>query len=196
MDTPDNLQGHSTKAVIEKAFTELLQEKDINRITVTDIINKAHIHKSTFYEYFKNKNDLVMDVVNSFLNGLYGSFFLDLGNDSLEDRRKYEAIFQYYKDNQQFFNSYFNNFKTIKTKSDLELMDYNSLTPEQKACLYRIKYFQAGIKRVTKIWIENGCEETPHELYSMIETELSCFTELSSSFNYWMYGKETQGQGD
>ena len=37
---------------IRQAFMELLREKDFEKITVTDIVNRADINRSTFYAHY------------------------------------------------------------------------------------------------------------------------------------------------
>ncbi|MCD7949224.1 MAG: TetR/AcrR family transcriptional regulator [Erysipelotrichaceae bacterium] len=42
----------ATKDRITEAFFELYTHQTINKIRIIDITNKAHCHRSTFYEYF------------------------------------------------------------------------------------------------------------------------------------------------
>lgn len=37
---------------IRQAFMELLREKEFEKITVTDIVNRADINRSTFYAHY------------------------------------------------------------------------------------------------------------------------------------------------
>ena len=46
----ENRNVRKSKKAIQKAFAELLSEKnDINKITVKEIVERADISKSTFY---------------------------------------------------------------------------------------------------------------------------------------------------
>ena len=51
-----------TKKAIRGAFAELLSEKEYNDITVTDIAERADINRKTFYNYYRNTEDLVQDI--------------------------------------------------------------------------------------------------------------------------------------
>ncbi len=51
--------GQETEENIEKAFLELIQEKDIDDITISDIARKACIERSTFYRHSLSIDDLV-----------------------------------------------------------------------------------------------------------------------------------------
>ena len=53
-----------SRAAIVTAFSELLREEDYGKITVGDIIARAHIGRATFYGLFKNKDDLLSELVS------------------------------------------------------------------------------------------------------------------------------------
>ncbi len=43
-----------TQAIIMQAFIDLLSQKSIDKITVTDVIEKANVNRNTFYYYYDN----------------------------------------------------------------------------------------------------------------------------------------------
>ena len=49
----------SVRTEIQKAFMELLSEKDYIDITVTDIVKKANVARTSFYRNFNSIGDLV-----------------------------------------------------------------------------------------------------------------------------------------
>ena len=53
-----------TGAAIVAAFSELLREEDYGKITVGDIIARAHVGRATFYGLFKSKDDLLSELVS------------------------------------------------------------------------------------------------------------------------------------
>jgi AcrR family transcriptional regulator len=48
-----------TRGALVAAFTALLFERGFSRVTVRDVIARANIGRSTFYEHFENKHDLL-----------------------------------------------------------------------------------------------------------------------------------------
>lgn len=60
-----------TKSVIRQALFELMKDRPVNKITVTDVCKKADINRSTFYSYYEDvyallatiQNELFEDVV-------------------------------------------------------------------------------------------------------------------------------------
>lgn len=64
-----------TKHAIFKAFVELLNEKDINQITITDIAKRANINRKTFYNYYSDVNGVMEEIQNL----VVGAFIKNIG---------------------------------------------------------------------------------------------------------------------
>lgn len=57
-----------SRRMIRQAFMELLREKPFEKITVTDIVNRADINRSTFYAHYPDVYGLVDEVLNEIIN--------------------------------------------------------------------------------------------------------------------------------
>lgn len=53
-----------SKQCIKKAYAALLNEKDVTKITVTDIVEKAGISRGTFYAHYADVHDLYNKLEN------------------------------------------------------------------------------------------------------------------------------------
>ena len=53
---------------------ELLNKKEINKITVSEICKKADINRATFYRYYLDQYDLLDKIENEFLQDLKATF--------------------------------------------------------------------------------------------------------------------------
>ncbi|MEH7613978.1 TetR/AcrR family transcriptional regulator, partial [Gottfriedia acidiceleris] len=60
--TPGNRRTLYSKKVIIEAFLLLLQEKNLNKITVTDICKEADVNRGTFYSYYNDPFDLMRSI--------------------------------------------------------------------------------------------------------------------------------------
>lgn len=54
-----------SKKLITDALVALLDEKTLDKITVTDIVKKADINRGTFYAHYENVNDVVTSIFQS-----------------------------------------------------------------------------------------------------------------------------------
>ncbi len=62
--TTVDLRVIKTKKAIRNAFAELLSTKDINKITIKDISDKAIINRKTFYNYYAGVYQLIDEIEN------------------------------------------------------------------------------------------------------------------------------------
>lgn len=59
-----------SRKLIHQAFMELLKEKSFEKITVTDIVNRAEINRSTFYAHYPD----VMGLLDEIQEGIVSAF--------------------------------------------------------------------------------------------------------------------------
>lgn len=55
INNKDDRRVKRTKKSIREAFLSLLEQKDYDQITVTDIIEKADYNRATFYRHYHDK---------------------------------------------------------------------------------------------------------------------------------------------
>ncbi len=113
-----------TKSSIKQAFTKLLQEKDLEKITIRDITTRADIDRGTFYLHYEDKYMLLADMEDEYISELttYTQFDL-LRGSSIEDiantfvNNILKNIFQHIHDNLEFYHT----ILQLERTSQLEL---------------------------------------------------------------------------
>lgn len=63
-----------TKKIFKSHFIELVKEKGYKNVTVTDVVERADYNRSTFYIYYKDKEDLAEELVLETLKDLEYAF--------------------------------------------------------------------------------------------------------------------------
>ena len=53
-----------------RALVELIREKPIDDVTVQEILDRAAVGRSTFYLHFRDKNDLLLSQLETFLESM------------------------------------------------------------------------------------------------------------------------------
>lgn len=171
MNTPNNKRKKESREKIEKVFVELIQNKEINEISVTDICKKCHLNRSTFYANYMDIYDLANKIREQ----------LELEVDSIykEEREtnknsnNFLKLLKKIKENQIFYRTYFklNMDKTFT----IEKFQYDfNLAKEiyaDKYIDYHIEFFMAGFNAIIKKWLNNSCQETPEEINQIIIDE-------------------------
>ena len=59
-----------SRRMIKQAFGELLHEKDLHKITVTDIVERANISRGTFYAHYLGIDSMIKDPTNAVTSGM------------------------------------------------------------------------------------------------------------------------------
>ena len=70
-----------TKKTIKDTFIKLLAEKDIKKITVSELCKKADINRATFYRYYLDVYDLLDSIKKEFEIELKNAYSPKTEND-------------------------------------------------------------------------------------------------------------------
>ena len=57
-----------SRKLIRQAFYEILREKNFEKITVTDIVKRADVNRSTFYAHYPDVLGVVEEIQNEIIN--------------------------------------------------------------------------------------------------------------------------------
>lgn len=63
-----------SKVIIKESLLKLLLLKEIENITVSDIVLEAQISRVTFYNHYDNKNDLIEELINDIVYDFIKSY--------------------------------------------------------------------------------------------------------------------------
>lgn len=154
---------------IEKVFIELLQTKELNEVSVSDICKRAGLNRTTFYANYTDiygLADAIRDKLENEVSDLYKEEVTQGFNSN-----DYQKLFRHIKDNQIFYQTYFklgydNNYKIIAYDTDLAREHFQNRFIE-----YHMEFFKAGITRIIKLWLNGGCKESPEDMVEIIKSE-------------------------
>lgn len=69
-ENKEDVRTIRTKRDLANALEELLQERNFDDLSIKDITDKALVSKNTFYNNFKDKNELLMFLLRRYANNL------------------------------------------------------------------------------------------------------------------------------
>lgn len=169
MNTPNNKRKKESQDKIEKTFVQLLQSKDLEKISVTDICEKCNLNRSTFYANYIDIYDLANKVKEKLEDDV-----AQLYNDEVThnyNSNNFLKLFQHIKENQIFYKTYFklgfdNHYTVFKYDTNLAEKFFDN-----KFLEYHIEFFKAGLNSIIKLWLKNDCRESPEEINSILESE-------------------------
>lgn len=171
MNTPNNKRKKESMERIEKVFIELLQTKALDKISVSDICKHAGLNRTTFYANYTDIYGLADTLRDKLENEMFKLYKEDVEQGF--NSNDYLKLFRHIKENQIFYQTYFklgydNNYKIITYDTDLAKKHF-----QNKFIEYHMEFFKAGITRIIKLWLQNGCKETPEDMFEIIKSEYS-----------------------
>lgn len=163
-----------TKQALKKALIDLMKQKNIDSITITDIVNKADCNRGTFYFHYKNKGNLVTEIINEMISGLKKAFRSPYKNLNSVDLTILSpstiVLFDYILENANFYKLVLNSNvlpgfqdKMIKTIINLMKKDLIFVTANSQLninCDLFITYRAYGIYGLILEWVNSNFIET------------------------------------
>ncbi|MDE7400366.1 MAG: TetR/AcrR family transcriptional regulator, partial [Oscillospiraceae bacterium] len=78
-----DLRIQKTRATVRNALFDLLGEKELSKISISELCRRAQINRKTFYRHYRSTADIIEELENSLLGEL--SAILRIGNNSIFD---------------------------------------------------------------------------------------------------------------
>jgi len=168
------------KTKIIRNMITLLEEHPFENITIKMICAYSGINRTTFYDYFVDKYDLLSTIQDyhlrhykQILNVLYDSFDInEVNQDKLH--QFFKVILSYIQRHYGFFHAIFvthpnrdlftDYVKITKETYTKMLDDYTTVLKKKQFVTYAI----GGQIGIIYFWIREGCEETPDELAQIL----------------------------
>lgn len=166
-----NLKFIRTKNKIEKAFIELIDEKGFDKVSVSDICNRASLNRTTFYTHYFNINDLLEKLENEKMMELTNRF---TDKELKNNFEKIRAALSFVKENQSFYKIYFRmtpnlnileHYVPPKFYYDYMNIPKNISKEDYNIC---VSFFKFGLAGLMIEWIEGGCKESADDLNKLL----------------------------
>ena len=177
----------NTAILFDEALIYLLENKDIEYITIKEICNKAGVNRSTFYLHYENINDLVEETMN-YINKKFMNYFNEntkefiekIKSSKLEDLKLIEKQYltpylSFIKENKKIFKDSFNNPSGMKVNNKYNHLKYYILNPildrfniVEKEKGYLLTFYINGIMAIIKEWIDMDCKDSINDIEDII----------------------------
>ncbi|HZM99744.1 MAG TPA: TetR/AcrR family transcriptional regulator [Pyrinomonadaceae bacterium] len=162
-----------TRDALGDALIALMQEKPFDTITVQDVLDRAHVSRSTFYTHYSDKDDLLMSDAEEFFEAL--SMALSQHGDKSERVFPVREFFAHLSDVQPFFKAlvksgkYHENMELARghfargiERRLAELPRGKNIPANQ---LPAIAFAHAGaLLSLLSWWLDRGMRESPAEM--------------------------------
>lgn len=186
-----------SRRLIREAFLALLQEKKLEKITVTDIVKRADINRSTFYAHYPDVMGLVEELVNDIITRSMGlvrdidirdifrdpmpflTALISIGQENIELYRLLAKS--------EFAFHQIDKMKTILVQKAVSEVDIPEPIRQSNAYKIRVSFFIGGILNTYQQWIQGeldcSIEEIAHSIGHMLRSANQDFHTLLQAQN-------------
>lgn len=178
MNTKNNRRRRDSIRRMEQAFIDLLQTRELNEITVSELCQRSGLNRSTFYANFVDLYDLA-DKIREHLEEEVGRLYEgEKGQGFSSD--DFLKLFRHIRDNQLFYLTYFK--LGYDGRHQVLLYDASQARRyfDDRYIDYHLAFFKSGFNAIVKMWLAGGCRETPEEINEIIQSEYRGRTQKST----------------
>ena len=178
MEKKQDRRVRKSKDSLKNSLIELMQSKSVNNITVKELVIKADLNRSTFYNYYCD----IPDMLKKLEEELYTEFLYtierhiykcDKNIDISEGTHEFiEDMCNVIKDNYDFCKCIFSKNGDLNFFFELEEIIENHLRDQLKEKFdrkvdhlsYVYSFFKSGYIGILKTWMKGGCKESTKEI--------------------------------
>ena len=165
MEKKEYRSAARSRKMIRQAFFEILKEKSFEKITVTDIVKRADVNRSTFYAHYPDVMGVVEEIQEEILE--YTQNFMDNINfkDFYENPKPYlQSIVKLVAENNELYRllmtssmatKQLDKLKYIIIERTLETLEGTNRFESRFELEFATRFFMGGVVDVYTQWL-NG----------------------------------------
>ena len=169
----ENRRVRMTKKLLKGAILELLETRDLDRITVTDICETADVNRSTFYAHYADIHQLLREIENDMLERMP---VLPIPYANQPDQVGLERLTEFLcfvKSNAQLYRVMFvrrdgGDFFKRAVSAMVEAAKGAGQAEDEFLMRYDCAYRLNGAIGIIREWMEDGFPFAPEELAKII----------------------------
>ena len=171
MNTKNNRRRRNSVERIEGAFMEMLRDRELNEISVSEICARCELNRSTFYANYEDIYDLANKVRAHLEEEV--KRLLEEERERFPYNHGFLRLFRHMRDHQALYRTYFKLGYENQFKFDLYDEDMREAERyfDSRYIGYHVEFFRNGFNAIVKLWLNNGCRETPEEMERIVAEE-------------------------
>ncbi|MGM9662309.1 MAG: TetR/AcrR family transcriptional regulator [Oscillospiraceae bacterium] len=173
MNTRNNRRYRDSEKRIQEALLRLMEDQELEDVTVLDICREAQINRSTFYAHYEDIYDLMTKVERLIRQELYEEFRRrGVGLQNVFHHDHLLCFLRHMEKNRNFYRICLRHRVRFPLKEGFDRLWEEVVKPhcrqfgvtDEGTMLYYLAFYQAGFTSVLRRWVEGGCAEEPEAL--------------------------------
>jgi len=163
-----------TRKILTQALTELLQQKQVNEITVKELTDLADMNRGTFYLYYKDIYDMLEKIQDEMFEKLDGIFELREDEEVTEQTKPILLdLFRFIEENQEMCRvllspngdmSFLHRLNEVLREKCLHIYIGMEPVANEEDFDYRYSFVVYGCAGIIRAWVGRNCPETPEQM--------------------------------
>lgn len=167
-----DLRVVKTRRLIREALLELMSERVLSKITISEICTHAGINRKTFYRHYRTVGDVITEIENDILSEFaavfksHGSSIFDVGavlreiGATIEVRRDYFA--RLLKNNPDLFSK--GKIKAALCRMFSVSLKNSGTVKDENAITTASEFAVSGVLSLYAVWFDGGCEDSLEDM--------------------------------
>ena len=168
-----------TKKLLTQALTQLLQEKQINEITVKELTDLADMNRGTFYLYYKDMFDMLEKIEDGLFEAL-GTIVSLHENDDVSQQTKpiLLDLFRFIEDNQEMCRvllsphgdmNFLHRLNEVVREKCLKAWSSIRAEKGESDFDYHYSFVIFGCAGVIRAWVNRNCQESAEQMAALAD---------------------------
>lgn len=178
----------NTALKMDKAFLELLSQKDYQLITIKEICKKANVNRSTFYLHYETLDDLLCETIE-YLNKDFSksmqksdkNFVQKIKTCPLEELYLITSDYlfpylTYIKNHKKLFSTLIKNANIMKSDNTYNKLFKHIFSPilarfevPEQIRTFMMTYYIHGLIAIIEQWLKTDCKESVEQICEIIK---------------------------
>lgn len=184
MNKKEDLRIVKTKASLYRALIDIMKRKPFEDIRVSEICKKSLINRSTFYDHFNDKNELLFAMIQDMKNELKENLVLEEKHETIKESAMQilKALLNHIDKNKKLYSSVVkinensiakdmmvNTLLEMVTKEIDKNFNNNTTIPTKTMVLF----YASGVISIVTEALKDPNTFNPDELYDIIDGLIS-----------------------
>lgn len=169
-----------TKESLFIALMQLMEKKDFNSISITEIAEKAGVSRMAYYRNYQSKED----ILTQYFDDIFAEFVSKILKREIRDI--YTGYFQFFREHKDLIEvlikadmTYILNNKFLSYVDQLSKTIFSAFLKEINP--YELYYAAAGLQQLLVKWVDGGCQESDEEMAAVLK-KISSYTTITKAF--------------
>ena len=171
MNTANNQLRQDTDRRLREALLSFMEQG--REPTVGELCERSQINRSTFYRHYLDVFDLMEKTEMEIQKGLAQILAKD-------EPEHFERLARYVSEYRNFYRIYLKKNRDGSMEDGFQAIWETRLKPrflaagitDERRMLDYFHYVRAGMTTVLRLWLEDGCRETPEEIANILRNSI------------------------